>query len=126
MDFSSARRVAIAKADQAPDSTLDGAADLFQAAKEVSVVDDIPGLVVLRSVAMLANDGGEAMLCGVASPSDIDRAMRYGVNYPLGPLEWAERIGFNRILRTLEAMHAAYGDDRCALLLTRIGIIFRK
>ena len=113
LDYGSARRIALAKADQADERALAAAAGLFQAlGKAVSVIDDVPGLVVMRTVAMLANEAAEAALTGVASPGDIDRAMTFGVNYPRGPLAWADAVGPERILAVLEALQAAYGDDR--------------
>ncbi|WP_454919044.1 3-hydroxyacyl-CoA dehydrogenase PaaH [Xanthobacter sediminis] len=113
LDYGSARRVAVAKADQAGDTALAAAAGLFQAlGKAVSAVDDVPGLVVLRTLAMLANEAAEAALMGVASPADIDRAMTFGVNYPRGPLTWADQVGPACILAALDALQAAYGDDR--------------
>jgi 3-hydroxybutyryl-CoA dehydrogenase len=61
---------------------------------------------------MLANEASEAVLNGVATPFDVDRAMTLGVNYPRGPLAWADSIGAQHVLATLEAIHASYGDDR--------------
>ncbi|HEV2673047.1 MAG TPA: 3-hydroxyacyl-CoA dehydrogenase PaaH [Aliidongia sp.] len=113
LDYVTAKRVAIAKADQAPDAAIATAAGLFQSlGKTVSLIGDLPGLVVLRTVAMLANEAAEAAHLGVATPSDIDRAMKLGLNYPKGPLAWAQDIGVGRVLETLEALQAAYGDDR--------------
>lgn len=112
-DYAAARRIAVAKADQAPRSAVQAACGLFQAlGKTVSVVDDVPGLAVLRTVAMLANEAAEAVLLGVASSADIDRAMIHGVNYPKGPLAWADTIGPAHILAVLEALYETYGDDR--------------
>ncbi len=122
LDFRTAPRVAIAAADQAPASAVAAAAGLFQSlGKAVSRIDDAPGLVVLRTVAMLANEAADALLQGVASAADIDRAMRTGVNYPRGPLAWADAIGPARLLAVIEALQAATGDDRyrASLLLRR-------
>src|SRR3546814_16793790 len=92
---------------QAPAPALDAAAGLFQMlGKTVSIVDDLPGLVVMRTVAMLANEAAEAVHVGVASRNDIDSAMKFGVNYPVGPLAWAEKVGFRHILENLDALHA--------------------
>jgi 3-hydroxybutyryl-CoA dehydrogenase len=113
LDYRAAARIAIAGPDQGPAAALSAAAGLFQAlGKAVSVVDDAPGLVVLRTLAMLANEATEAVMQGVASPGDIDRAMVLGVNYPRGPLDWADAVGPALVLATLEALQAAYGDDR--------------
>jgi 3-hydroxybutyryl-CoA dehydrogenase len=73
---------------------------------------DWPGLVVMRTVAALANEGFEAALQGVATEPDIDKAMRFGVNYPRGPMEWARDIGLRRVLGVLDAIHALTGDPR--------------
>jgi 3-hydroxybutyryl-CoA dehydrogenase len=113
LDYVAAPRVAISVADQASASAAAAAAGLFQAlGKAVSRLDDLPGLAVLRTVAMLANEAAEAALQGVASPADIDRAMILGVNYPRGPLSWADAIGPARILAALDAIQVATGDDR--------------
>lgn len=73
---------------------------------------DHPGLYVIRSIAMLVNEACEAVLHDVASEQDIDSAMKYGVNYPCGPFEWADKIGYNIILQILENMYRIYGEDR--------------
>ncbi|MEP9377352.1 3-hydroxyacyl-CoA dehydrogenase PaaH [Aquabacter sp. CN5-332] len=113
LDYGAATRIALAKADQASPETLAKAASLFQAlGKTVSALDDVPGLLVMRTLAMLANEAADTVLQGVASPPDIDRAMTAGVNYPKGPLAWADHVGPARILAVLEALQANYGDDR--------------
>ncbi|MGH3178331.1 MAG: 3-hydroxyacyl-CoA dehydrogenase family protein, partial [Streptosporangiaceae bacterium] len=72
-------------ADGAPGAAADEAVGLLQAAGlTVYVVDDVPGLVVTRTVAMLVNGAVAARHKGVASAADIDTAMRLGTNYPLG------------------------------------------
>lgn len=73
---------------------------------------DWPGLVLMRTVAMLANEGFEAVLQGVTDEAGVDRAMRYGVNYPRGPMGWAREIGLARVLQVLDALHALTGDPR--------------
>jgi 3-hydroxybutyryl-CoA dehydrogenase len=73
---------------------------------------DSPGLVVFRTIAMLVDEAYEAALQGIATPADIDLAMRYGVNYPQGPFAWAEAIGHERIAAGLDAIHSATRDPR--------------
>ena len=74
------------------------AAGFFQAlGKTVSVIDDAPGLVVMRTVAMLANEAADVVHQGVASAVDVDVSMLKGVNYPRGPLAWADAVGPARI-----------------------------
>jgi 3-hydroxybutyryl-CoA dehydrogenase len=64
---------------------------------------------------MLANEAADALNQGVASASDIDTAMRKGTNYPLGPLAWAEKIGYGRVVQTLSHLVAHYGETRYRL-----------
>lgn len=73
---------------------------------------DHAGFYVLRTISMLVNEGCEAVLHNIASEQDIDSAMKYGVNYPQGPFEWAGKIGYNIILQTLENMYRIYGEER--------------
>ena len=122
LDYAKAGRLAIACAADTRDSARDQAVALLQrAGLKVSQLADLPGLAVLRSVAMLANEGADAVLQGVGSAADIDLAMRAGVNYPQGPLAWADAIGLAGVLRTLEHLQASYGEERYrpSLLLRR-------
>ncbi len=54
---------------------------------------DVAGLAVMRTVAMLVNEAADAVDQGVCSPDDLDLAMEKGVNYPIGPLKWADEAG---------------------------------
>lgn len=97
----------------------------FFAALGVSVIygADSPGLTVLRTVAMLANLGFDAVHKGVCTMKDVDEAMRFGVNYPKGPIQWAKDVGLDHIRATLGHIKAAYQDDRYrqSLLLSAAG-----
>jgi 3-hydroxybutyryl-CoA dehydrogenase len=115
LDANKATRLAITRADQCGglNSVAGAAAGLLQAAGyAVTEVDDIPGMIVLRTVAMLANEAADAVNQGVCSAADCDLAMRKGVNYPLGPLEWADKLGIGRIVRALDYIRDAYGEER--------------
>jgi 3-hydroxybutyryl-CoA dehydrogenase len=91
----------------------DAAVGALQAAGiAVTRLRDLPALAVMRTVAMLANEAADAVHFGVADASGVDLAMRKGVNYPLGPLEWADRIGIERVASALAALAAFYGEDR--------------
>ncbi len=79
---------------------------------ETAIVKDSPGFVAPRILAMIANLGCEMAQIGVGAPSDVDLAMRLGLNYPLGPLELAERVTPPVLLRTLENLQAITGSDR--------------
>lgn len=113
LDYGSATRVAIAAADQAPPEAIAAAAGLFQAlGMAVSIVDDVPGLISLRTVAMLANFGADAVHVGIADAAGVDRAMQVGFNYPKGPLAWAEALGLPFVVSVLDHLARAYGEDR--------------
>ncbi len=76
------------------------------------VLPDQPGGVGFRILALLINEAVSALAEGVASTPDLNRAMRLGTGYPLGPLEWAERLWLKPVLRALEGLQAELGEDR--------------
>jgi len=76
------------------------------------VLPDQPGGIGFRILALLVNEAVSALAEGVASPADLNRAMRLGTGYPLGPLEWAEQIWLKPVLRALEGLQAELGEDR--------------
>ncbi|EMH4162255.1 3-hydroxyacyl-CoA dehydrogenase [Pluralibacter gergoviae] len=85
---------------------------LQQQGKRVLVIEDYPGLLVWRTVAMLINESLDALQKGVAGEEDIDTAMRLGMNYPRGPLQWGARLGWQRVLQLLENLQRYYGEER--------------
>jgi len=70
---------------------------------------------VLRTVCTLANEAADAVTLGIASARDVDVAMQKGVNYPRGPLAWADAIGVARVRDALAHLAAHYGEDRYRL-----------
>ena len=76
------------------------------------VTGDAPGLVLGRILCQIVNEAQFAVREGVATPEDVDTAMRLGFNWPRGPFEWAEAIGPVRVLACLEALHAELGEER--------------
>jgi len=112
-DHAKATRIALARADQCSEEAYQAAVGLFQAAGfEVTRLDDIPGLIVMRTVAMLANEAADAVNQGVCSAIAVDIAMQKGVNYPRGPLAWADSIGIDHVVTVLSNLGATYGEDR--------------
>jgi len=121
-DYAKASRLAVASADQASSqATNDACALLQKAGIAVSQIADRPGLVVMRTVATLANEAADAALHGVASISDIDLAMKAGLNYPEGPLRWSDNLGLGLVHTVLANIQQSYGEDRYrpALLLRK-------
>lgn len=113
IDDRKARRTAIAAADQASASARDSAIGLLQlAGYKVSLIDDLPGMIVLRTVAMLANVAADAIQQGVCSVADLDMAMCLGAYYPRGPLEWADALGAGFIVQALDHIAHTYGEER--------------
>jgi 3-hydroxybutyryl-CoA dehydrogenase len=112
-DYRSCTRLAVARRADCSDAAYAAAAGALQAAGiAVSRVVDVPGLVVMRTVAMLANEAADAVNQGIASASHVDLAMRNGVNYPAGPLSWADEIGLGRVRAVLAELASYYGDPR--------------
>ena len=68
--------------------------------------------IAARVLATIVNEAASAVAEGVAAPLAIDTAMRLGMNYPNGPLEWGERIGLEHVVRTLDSLHTAVPDGR--------------
>jgi len=113
LDFSTASRIALTRADQCSDAAYQAVVGLFQVAGyAVSPLGDVPGMVVMRTVAMLANEAADAVNQGVCSVQAVDTAMQKGVNYPRGPLAWADSIGIANVRAVLNNLATSYGEDR--------------
>lgn len=113
LDPARAGRIALAKADGCTDAAWHAAVGLFQEAGfAVTRLDDVPGMAVMRTVAMLANEAADAVNQGVCSAAAVDAAMQKGVNYPRGPLAWADAVGLRQVVTTLSNLGASYGEDR--------------
>jgi 3-hydroxybutyryl-CoA dehydrogenase len=83
-----------------------------RAGKHALEVGDGAGGIFPRIQAMLCHEAIVALAEGIASPGDIDTAMRLGVNYPQGPIERAEAAGLEVVLATVQGLHAETGDPR--------------
>ncbi|WP_381796182.1 3-hydroxyacyl-CoA dehydrogenase [Streptomyces niveus] len=115
LDYRTATRIALAPSATVAEESLRTAVGLFQAlGKRVSVIADVPGMIVGRTVAMLVDFALDAEARGVAAAEDIDTAMRLGVNYPRGPFDWGAELGADRTLYLLERLHEEYPSGRYA------------
>jgi 3-hydroxybutyryl-CoA dehydrogenase len=113
LDFASCTRLAAAPADRCSADAWARAAGTLQAAGiAVARLDDVAGLAVLRTVSMLANEAADVVAQGIATARDVDTAMRKGVNYPRGPLAWADALGAAAVRDALANLGAHYGEDR--------------
>lgn len=113
LDYATASRLAVSAAEQCSPAALNSASGLLQAAgMAVSRINDVPGLVVMRTVAMLANEAADAVNQGVCTAASADAALRLGVNYPCGPLAWADQVGLPAIRAVLLNLGRSYGEER--------------
>ena len=113
LDYNKATRLALSVAAQCDSASAAQAIGLLQAAGiAVSRFNDVPGLAVMRTVAMLANEAADAVNQGVCEVKAADAAMRLGVNYPCGPLAWADAVTLPVISQVLTHLSQTYGEDR--------------
>jgi 3-hydroxybutyryl-CoA dehydrogenase len=78
----------------------------------VVVAHDSPGCIAQRIVSMIVNIGCSVAQNGTATPADIDKAVTLGLNYPLGPLAFGDRLGPSQIFKVLTNMQRVQGDQR--------------
>jgi 3-hydroxybutyryl-CoA dehydrogenase len=78
-------------------------------------VADAPGLVVARTVAMLINEGADAVLQGVCTPEGADAAVKLGLNYPAGPFEFLARWSVAEVTALIDTLDAHYRGERYRL-----------
>lgn len=95
------------------EAALRQAEGFFQAlGKETARVKDCAGLIFPRILSLIINEAARSLDEEVAGAEEIDLAMRLGVNYPMGPLRWADQIGLDEVLAVLEGLQRETGEDR--------------
>lgn len=95
-----------------PDIVGAAAAALGVGDLPVTVINDSPGFVVQRILAMIVNIGTRIAELRIAAPADIDTAVELGLNYPQGPLALGNALGPTRVLAVLDGMHAITRDPK--------------
>jgi 3-hydroxybutyryl-CoA dehydrogenase len=85
---------------------------LAQDGKPVCVIKDSPGFVAQRVLANIVNIACDIAQLGIATPHDIDTAVRLGLGYPMGPLAWGDALGAAAILEILSNLHNRTQDMR--------------
>ena len=86
---------------------------------EAEFIDDRVGMVSPRVVCMIINEAYYTLQEGTANKADIDKGMKLGTNYPMGPFEWAEKIGIKNVYQLLTALWEDTKEERykiCPLL----------
>lgn len=78
----------------------------------VTLIAESTGFVAQRVMAMVINLGCDIAQQGIATPRDIDNAVKLGLGYPYGPISWGDELGAERILLILERLYALTGDPR--------------
>jgi 3-hydroxybutyryl-CoA dehydrogenase len=86
--------------------------------KEVVIVKEAPGLITSRINAMIGNEAFYMLQEGIATPEDIDKALKLGLNHPMGPFELVDLVGLDTRLHILEYLHKSLGEKfrPCPLL----------
>ncbi|WIX81169.1 3-hydroxyacyl-CoA dehydrogenase [Amycolatopsis carbonis] len=80
--------------------------------RPVTIVQDGPAPVAQRLLASIVNTACYIAAQNLADPADIDTAVRLGLGYPRGPLEWGDLVGPDKVLRVLTGLHQSTGDPR--------------
>lgn len=78
--------------------------------KEAVVVNEAPGFVTSRINALIGNEAFAMLEAGIASAGDIDKAVKLGLNHPMGPFEMVDLIGLDVRLKILEYLHETLGE----------------
>jgi 3-hydroxybutyryl-CoA dehydrogenase len=78
--------------------------------KETVVVNEAPGFITSRINALIGNEAFAMLEAGIATPSDIDKAIRLGLNHPMGPFEIVDLVGLDVRLKILEYLHTTLGE----------------
>ncbi len=103
--------VEIIRGLQTSDDTLDTIRQVSERmGKETVLVNESPGFVTSRINALIGNEACRMLQEGVASPEDIDKALKLGLNHPMGPFEMADLVGLDVRLSILEYLHKTLGE----------------
>ena len=100
-------------------------------AKEIIEGFESPGYVTTRAILPMLNEAMYLVMEGVASAEDVDKALRLGYQFKMGPLEYCDRIGLDKVLNWMEHLFREMGDVKyrpCPLLrkLVRSGRLGRR
>src|SRR6201988_4095395 len=121
----------IVRALETDDDTLATAGNVGRRmGKEAVVIKESPGFVTSRINAMIGNEAFYMLQEGIASAEDIDKALKLGLNHPMGALELVDLVGLDTRLHILEYLHRTLGEKYrpCPLLLkyVKAGRLGRK
>jgi 3-hydroxybutyryl-CoA dehydrogenase len=101
----------IVRALETDDETLAACVEVGKRmGKEVVVVKESPGFITSRINAMIGNEAFYMLQEGIASAADIDKALKLGLNHPMGPFELVDLVGLDTRLHILEYLHRTLGE----------------
>lgn len=101
----------IVRALETDDETLAACVEVGRRmGKEVVTVREAPGFITSRINAMIGNEAFYMLQEGIASASDIDKALKLGLNHPMGPFELVDLVGLDTRLHILEYLHKSLGE----------------
>ena len=121
--FGEKRFVQLISGERTGKEALDKARDFFmRIGFAVAVSKDHPGFILDRVVFSMINEAIYMKMYGLAAMEDIDQMMRLGANFPVGPFEYADTLGLDRVLRTLEWLTNELGPQYrpCPLLRRKV------
>ena len=105
------RLVELIRGLETSDETLAVTEEVAKAmGKETVVVRESPGFVTSRINALIGNEAFAMLEAGVASARDIDKALKLGLNHPMGPFEMVDLVGLDTRLSILEYLHRTLGE----------------
>lgn len=113
--------IEIIRAKKTSDEALQAAVDVGRRmGKETVVIREAPGFITSRINAMIGNEAFYMLESGIASAEDIDKALKLGLNHPMGPFEMVDLVGLDTRLSILRYLHQSLGEKfRPAPLLER-------
>jgi 3-hydroxybutyryl-CoA dehydrogenase len=101
----------IVRALETDDETIAAASEVGRnMGKEVVVIKESPGFITSRINAMIGNEAFYMLGEGIASAEDIDKALKLGLNHPMGPFELVDLVGLDTRLHILEYLHKSLGE----------------
>jgi 3-hydroxybutyryl-CoA dehydrogenase len=101
----------VVRALETDDDTLNSAVQVGKRmGKEVVVIKEAPGFITSRINAMIGNEAFYMLQEGVATATDIDKALKLGLNHPMGPFELVDLVGLDTRLHILEYLHRTLGE----------------